>query len=125
MAFNNETSKNNYQGRSNHYQSNSGNKKNKRYDDMRENGRGNSGYNTYQNNKYSKDTRRTPKRDMGKYDKEGYQRNKHHNSGYNSQRYNMSKIQAEETIEDIKNDITRLEKEIKLEIESIKTIRFF
>ena len=125
MAFNNETSKNNYQNRNSQYQSNGGNRQNKRYDDTRKNARNNNGYNTYQNNKYSKDTRRPAKRDMGKYDKEGYQRNKHYNNGYNSQRHNTNKIQTEETIDDIKNDITRLEKEISLEIDSIKTIRFF
>ena len=127
MAFNNEASKNGYRGTNNQYQQ--GNKQNKRYDDnTRRNTRNNSGYGTYGTNKYPRDTRRQPKRENGKYekyDKESYQRNKYHGNSHVPQKYNLDKIQAEETVEDIQNDIARLEKEIRLEIDAIKTIRFF
>lgn len=125
MAFNNETSKNGYRNTNSQYQQ--GNKQNnKRFDDnTRRNTRNNSGYGTYaNNNKYPRDTRRQPKRENGKYEKDGYQRNKHYNN-HTTQKYNLDKIQPEETLEDIQNDIAKLEKEIRLEIGSIKTIRFF
>ena len=123
MAFNNENSKNGYRSMNSQYQQ--GNKQNKRYDDnSRRSSRNNSGYGTYGSNKYPRDTRRQPKRENGKYEKDAYQRNKHYNN-HTTQKYNLDKIQAEETVEDIQNDIARLEKEIRLEIDAIKTIRFF
>ncbi len=38
-------------------------------------------------------------------------------------RFNMDKVKTVETAEDIKNDISRIEKEIELEIQEIKSMR--
>jgi len=48
-----------------------------------------------------------------------------HNYANTSQhsRFNMDKVKTVETAEDIKNDISRIEKEIELEIQEIKSMR--
>ena len=137
MAFNNGTQRNGYQGRDgssqrqHQYNNQYGNssRQNRGYDDSRRNTRGNNSYGAY-NNKYQKDSKKPYKREsFGKYENGAYQsRNKHygnnHNSynNYNNPRY-AHKVKSVETLEDIKNDITRIEKEIQLELEAIKTIR--
>lgn len=112
----------NNQTKSNSYQSNTSNRPNKRFDNTRKNPKPGSNGSMYQNNRYPKDPRKQPRRDMGRYDKDS--KPKYYNNGYNSQR-NISKVQIEESIDEIKNDIERLYKEIRVEIDLIKSIKFF
>lgn len=45
------------------------------------------------------------------------------NNNYNRNTKYSNKSKAEETLEDVKQDIVRIEKEIRLEIEEIKTLK--
>lgn len=140
MAFNNGTQRSGYQGkdgsnqRQHQYNNQYGNsnRQSRGYDDSKRNTRGNSSYGSYQNNKYQKDGKKPYKRDsFNKYDNGGYQpRNKHYGNNYGGSHNNYNgnsryahKVKSVETIEDIKNDIQRIEKEIRLEIDAIKTTR--
>lgn len=120
MAYNTGTteSKNN-QIKNNSYQSNFGNRQGNRYDKSRKNSKGSGS--PYQN-RYPKDSRKQTRRDGIRYEKEG--KPKHYNNGYDISR-NLNKVQIEESVEEIKNDIERLYKEIKVEIDLIKSIKFF
>jgi hypothetical protein len=61
-------------------------------------------------------------RDNG-YSKQNYSNsNSRSNSGYNNHRMS-NRVKAEETIDDIKADINRIEKEIDLELKEIKSLR--
>ncbi len=124
MVFNNTgiTEVKNNQSRNAVYQSNTGNRQSKRYDNTRKNSKASNNGSSYQNNRYSKEIRKQPRRDKGRYDKET--KPKYYNNSYNSQR-SVNKVPIEESIDEIKNDIERLYKEIKVEIELIKSIKFF
>lgn len=143
MAFNNGAQRNGYQGRdgSNQRQSqynnqyNNTNRQNRWHDDSKRNARGNSSYGSYQNNKYQKDGKKINKREpFNKYDNSGYQSRNKYNSGgysgnynnyngYNNNQKHLRKSKPVEKKEDIINDIIRIEKEIQLELEIIRTTR--
>lgn len=53
----------------------------------------------------------------------GYYRDRNRNKPVNSGRFINNRNKAEETIDDIKEDIVRLEKEIELEIKEIKSLK--
>lgn len=55
------------------------------------------------------------------FHREGTPRQNHPNQGSPSRHIN--RIRAEETVDDIKTDIVRIEKEIELEIKEIKSMR--
>lgn len=120
MAYNTGTNESrNNQMKNNSYQSNSGNRQINRYDKTRKNSKMN---NVPYQNRYPKDSRKPMRRDMVKYEKDMKQ--KHSNTGYDIQK-RIGKVQIEESIDEIKNDIERLYKEIKVEIDLIKSIKFF
>lgn len=132
MAINSGTHRSGYQGREgsnqrqhqHNGQYGNANRQNRGYDESRRNARGNNSYGSYQNNKYQKDGKKPYK----KYDNNGHQsRNKQYGNGYgtnyNNYDGNACKVKSVETLEDIKNDIQRIKKEIQIELNRIKTIR--
>jgi len=53
----------------------------------------------------------------------GFYRDRNRNKSTGSGRYANNRGRAEETIDDIKKDIVRIEKEIELEIKEIKSLK--
>lgn len=141
MTVNNNVQKSGYQGKDSNAkrqqqkhqrssQYNAVNRQSRGYDESRRNTRGNNSYGSYQNNKYQKDVKKPYKRETSRYDNTSYSsRNKHggnnYGGGYNNSNSKYSnRVKTVETLEDIVKDISRIEKEIRLEIDIIKAIRF-
>jgi len=76
------------------------------------------GYKTYnRDNRDNRDTRDNRDNREGGYNKDNSFRT------YNSQGTSARRIKTEETIDDIRIDLARIEKEIELEIKQIATLR--